>query len=59
MSIVSVIDLDALNADITASYVNSTFNVNDAGGSPVSYKNYNMTIAVPYPSNHRHQITIA
>lgn len=58
-SLVSVIDLDALNADITASYVLSTFNVNDAGGSPVSYKVYTMTIGAPYASSHRHQITIS
>lgn len=59
MSLVSVIDLDALNANITANYVLTTFNVNDAGGNPVAYKIYIMTNAVPYSSNHRHQITVA
>jgi hypothetical protein len=58
-TLVSVIDLDALNANITSSYILSTFNVNDAGGTPVSYKVYVMTIGVPYASNHRHQITIS
>ena len=58
-SLVSVIDLDALNANITANYILSTFNVNDAGGSAVSYKVYTMTIAVPYSSSHQHQITIS
>lgn len=62
-SVTQVLDLDALNANITANYVLSTFNVNDAGGTAVSYKVYTMTNAVPYssggtpPGNHRHQIT--
>jgi hypothetical protein len=58
-SLVSVVDLDALNANITASYVLSTFNVNDASGTPVAYKIYTMTIAVAYASSHRHSVTIA
>ncbi len=56
-TLVSVIDLDALNANITSSYVLATFNVNDAGGNPVSYKVYTFTAGVPYGANHRHQIT--
>jgi hypothetical protein len=59
MSLVSVIDLDALNANITSSYVLSTFSVNDAGGTAVSYKVYILTNAVPYPSSHSHQVTVA
>jgi hypothetical protein len=59
ISITNVIDLDALNADITANYVLSTFNVNDAGGTAVSYHVYTLTNAVPYSSSHRHQITRA
>jgi hypothetical protein len=58
-TISSVIDLDALNADITASYVLSTFNVNDGGGTAVSYKVYTMTIASPYASSHGHSIVRA
>jgi hypothetical protein len=60
-TITSVIDLDALNADITTSYTSglSTFNVNDGGGTAVSYKVYTMTIASPYASSHRHSITRA
>lgn len=58
-TLVSVIDLDALNANITANYVLTTFNVNDAGGNPVSYAVLTMTNAVPYGTNHQHQITIA
>ena len=60
LSITNVIDLDALSADITANYVNSTFNVNDYYGTAVSYNVYTMTNALPYsPSSHRHQITRA
>ena len=57
LSISSVVDLDALNADITASYVLSTFNVNDAYGTPTSYHVYTMTAGIPYAANHRHQVT--
>jgi hypothetical protein len=59
LSLTSVIDLDALNADITASYVLSSFNVNDYGGTAVSYRIYTMTNGSPYSSSHRHQITRA
>jgi hypothetical protein len=59
MSLTQVLDLDALNANITANYVLSTFNVNDGGGTPVAYKIYTLTNAIPYSSDHRHQITIA
>jgi hypothetical protein len=57
LSVTEVIDLDALNANITANYVLSTFNVDDAGGTPVSYRVYTMTNAIPYTSNHRHRVT--
>lgn len=56
-SITQVIDLDALNANITAEYINNPFNVDDGGGTPVLYNVYTMTIAVPYSSDHRHQVT--
>lgn len=59
MSLVEVVDLDALGAVITANYILSTFNVNDAGGNAVSYKVYVMTNAVAYAESHRHQITVA
>ena len=59
MSLTEVLDLDALNANITANYVLSTFNVNDGGGTPVAYKIYTLTNAIPYSADHRHQITIA
>jgi hypothetical protein len=59
LSITQVIDLDALNANITSSYINNPFNVDDSGGNATSYKVYTMTIASPYSSDHRHQITRA
>jgi hypothetical protein len=59
LSITNVIDLDALNADITSNYVLSTFNVDDSGGTAVSYHVYTLSNAVPYGSSHRHQITRA
>jgi hypothetical protein len=59
MSLTEVLDLDALNANITANYTLSTFNVNDGGGTPVAYKIYTLTNAIPYSADHRHQITIA
>lgn len=57
-SLVSVIDVDALSANITTSYVKSTFNVLDSGGTAVSYDTYTMTNAEPYsPNSHAHQVT--
>jgi hypothetical protein len=58
-SLSTVVDLDALNAVITSSYVLSTFDVNDANNVAVSYKIYTMTNAAPYSASHRHQITLA
>ena len=59
LSLSSVIDLDALNIDITSSYILSTFNVNDGGGTAISYKVYTLTTGVPYSPSHRHQVTRA
>jgi hypothetical protein len=56
-TISEVLDLDALNANITAEYVNNPFNVDDGGGTAIAYNVYTMTIAIPYSSNHRHQVT--
>ncbi|RKR84912.1 hypothetical protein BDD43_5165 [Mucilaginibacter gracilis] len=59
-SLVSVIDQDALNLDITAQYVQSAITVNDASGTPVTtYKIYAMSQSIPYSTTHRHNITIA
>ena len=57
LSISQVLDLDALSANITASYVNNPFNVEDAGGTNVAYNVYTMSNSVPYASNHRHEVT--
>lgn len=55
-----VIDLDALNANITSQYVlTGTINVVDAGGTNRSYNIYEMNIGAPYSTDHRHQITTA
>jgi len=57
-SITSVIDTDALGADITSSYVlQSSINVTDAGGTSRAYVIYKCTNAVPYASSHNHVIT--
>ncbi|WP_053405189.1 hypothetical protein [Persicobacter sp. CCB-QB2] len=50
-----VIDQDALNANITASFVLSTTitTVPDASGADVNYNVYVMENAVAFPSNHR------
>lgn len=57
ITITSVTDLDALNADITANYVLiGTINVLDAGSTSRSYNLYGMTQAIPYSSSHRHSI---
>ncbi|WDF54664.1 hypothetical protein [Mucilaginibacter sp. KACC 22063] len=57
-TLISVIDQDALNANITSSYAVSDLQVNDAGQNPVPGKLYTMTNAIPYSSNHRHLITV-
>lgn len=59
-TITQVLDLDALNANITANYIlNTGFTaVGDyAGITSTSYNVYTMTNAIPYSENHRHQIT--
>lgn len=62
-SITQVLDLDALNLNITANYILNTFAVNNYAGTAETYKVYTMTNATPYsnggtpPGNHRHQIT--
>jgi hypothetical protein len=59
-TISSVVDLDALGAVITSSYVAQTsINVLDNGGVGTSraYNIYLMTIGTPYGTSHRHQVT--
>lgn len=57
LSITNVTDLDALNANITTSYVSSNMTVNNGGDQPKAYKVYTMTNAIAYSENHRHQVT--
>lgn len=60
--ITQVLDLDALNANITSNYINNPFTVNDPSGNGSTYNVYTLTNAVPYtdvPTGHRHQITRA
>jgi hypothetical protein len=57
LSITQVIDLDAFSAPLTSNYINSPFNVNDAGGNATFYKVYTYTPAAAYSTDHRHQIT--
>lgn len=57
LNISEVLDLDALNANITSNYVNSSVSVANYTGDTSSYNVYTMTNAIPYTSSHRHQIT--
>jgi len=59
VNLISVIDLDAFNANITGSYVANALSVNDAGGTPVAGTLYTLTQGVPYGTSHNHQITIS
>ena len=52
-----ILDLDALSANITGSFAETDFNVNDGGGTATAYRIFDMTNAVPYGSNHRFQST--
>lgn len=58
LSLHEVIDIDALNANITLDYIQSSFFVNDANENPVLYKIITMSNAIAYTNNHRHQITL-
>jgi len=59
-SLTNAIDTGNLNSNITSQYtLRATFNVDDAGGNPESYKLYAMTNSVAYNPTTNHQITIA
>lgn len=45
------------NVDLTSVFINNPFNVNDAGGNPVAYKNYVYTNSLPYSSSITIRIT--
>jgi hypothetical protein len=64
LSITQVIDIDALNLNVTSDYkLNGTLNqIQDYAGNNTSYKVYTMTNSLPYtdkpsPPGHRHVIT--
>lgn len=57
LTIDEVDDLDALNIEITNNYILSSFNVEDAGGTTITYNVYTLNNAIAYSTNHRHQIT--
>ncbi len=61
ITITQVIDTVNANNDITEEYelVDGDFTINDAGGNPVSYDLYAMTIAIPYSPSTIHQITLS
>lgn len=60
VTITSVIDIDALNANITSEYIlTGTVNVTDAGGTARAYNIYEMNVGSPYSSSHTHSITTA
>ena len=58
--LVSVIDVEIGNVDITTAYVDKGLvTVNDAGGNPISYRKYQLYNAAPYSDkNHTHKITL-
>ncbi|MCJ8208656.1 collagen-like protein [Mucilaginibacter sp. RS28] len=59
-TLVSVIDQDALGANITSSYIASALQVTDASLTTlVNGTLYVVSIATAYSSNHRHLITIS
>lgn len=60
ITIASVTDTSALNADITDEYVlTGTVSVQDAGGTNRTYNIYEMNVGTPYASSHAHSITTA
>ena len=59
-TIAEVIDLDALSANITGTYILiGTVSVLDANGTSRLYNKYVLTLGTAYSTNHRHQITTA
>lgn len=59
-NLISVQDLET-NSDVTSQYILKypAMQVEDAGGNLTTYKLYEMTIAVPFSSPHRHEIKIS
>jgi hypothetical protein len=60
VTISSVIDTSALNADITSQFVlTGTVNVLDAGSTNRAYNIYEMNVGVPYGTSHAFTVTTA
>lgn len=58
-TLTEVLDLDALNVNITEYYIfKGNVQVPDASGVLSNYKHYRMTNDIPYGENHRHQIKL-
>ena len=58
-TLVKVIDITAGNVDITASFINNPFTVDDLTGNPNAYKNYTYSPGSTFPFPHQLQITIS
>lgn len=58
MSVLNVNDQDALNIDLTSNYVMTVMDVADLGGILRSYKVYRYNQAIPYTTNHRHNVIV-
>lgn len=58
MTLVSVIDEDASDLDLTDFYIQSDISVTDDNGVPRAYKMYVFSPAISYVINHRHIIII-
>ncbi len=59
MSLVSVLYVESSNADVTGTFIESNFDVNDGAGSPVAYSNHKTVIGgVGYPALATYRVTI-
>lgn len=60
MELVSVIDLDALNVDLTSQYeLKGSMTINSPSSAPIAgYKKFIRTQGVAYAKPHRHQVTL-
>jgi hypothetical protein len=57
---VTVLYVESSNADVTSSFTETQFNVNDAGGNPISYDSWVSYIgASGYPSTANYEVTIS
>lgn len=54
----SVKYVEGFNANVGSTFVKTVLNVNDAGGTPRSYKLYVATLGAPYPANATYNVTI-